>query len=109
MAHFHTYENTLRAYINLTDASVRCCADPTTGPPACTVPCNTTLDYCFKEFGTFNSVYNMDILSDCLGDPQTSQQLGHTDFINFSSPPLTAAGTTTPTSITLRGDSWPVG
>ena len=113
VAHFHTYENTLHAYRSTTPANGgRCCSAPDMSPPDCTAPCATILQYCFKEYGTNNSFSDDYTLGDCLGISGSSGILENdTDYIDFSSPPLTDTGPATDTSISLAGDrtnTWPV-
>ena len=108
VALFHTYENPMHAYVDLISLKLKCCKEPPTMPP-CTRSCNTTLDYCFRILipGSIN-LHNP--LSDCLSPgPETSGLLEDTDYIDYSTPPLTANGAPTPTSMTLRGDTWNVG
>ena len=105
---FNTYENPMHAYVDLSKLILKCCKKM---PPMfpCTASCDTTLDYCFREFNASSvSIYNP--LSDCLSPgPETSGLLEDTDYIDYSTPPLTADGTPTLTSMTLRVDSWNVG
>ena len=110
VAHFHTYENTLHAYRSTTPANGRCCSAPDMSPPNCTAPCATILQYCFKEYGTNNSFSDDYILGDCLGRGVISGILENdTDYIDYSSPPLTDTDKDTPTTISLRKGIWPVG
>ena len=98
----------MHAYVDLIGVKLKCCKEPPPMPP-CIHPCNTTLDYCFRTIST-RSININDPLSDCLSPgPETSGLLEDTDYIDYSTPPLTADGTPTPTSMTLRGDSWNVG
>ena len=98
----------MHAYVDLIGLKLKCCKEPPSMPP-CTHPCNTTLDYCFRTIST-ESINIHNPLSDCLSPgPETSGLLEDTDYIDYSTPPLTADGTPTPTSMRLRGDSWNVG
>ena len=106
-AFFHTYENPLHAYVALYHPKLKCCKGPPPQPP-CTHSCDTRLDYCFREFSA-GSVNVHTPFVDCLSPPETSGLLEDTDYIDYSTPPLTAGGIPTPTSITQRGDTWHVG
>ena len=106
-ASFHTYDNPMHAYLDVSGPELKCCKEPQSISP-CTNSCDTTLDYCFREFSA-GSVNIYTPFVQCLSDPETSGLLEDTDYIDYSTPPLTADGTLTPISMTLRGDSWNVG
>ena len=106
-AFFHTYENPLHAYVDLLQIKLKCCKGPPPEPP-CTHSCDTTLDYCFREFSA-RSVNVYTPFVDCLSPPETSGLLEDTDYIDYSTPPLTAGGIPTPITITQRRDTWHVG
>ena len=108
-AFFHTYENPMHAYVvDILHFKLKCCKEPPTMPP-CTHSCDTTLDYCFGKF-TVDSIRIYSRLSDCLSPgPESSGLLEDTDYIDYSTPPLTAGSNPTPTSMTVRGDTWNVG
>ena len=108
VVYFHTYENSLHSFANTSSSPIeaRCCDGQ--GNQNCTEPCNTILNYCFKESGTVNNFTNDDtILADCVGDTRSSTELVEAmDKIDFSDPPLTINGIATWKSIANRGDIW---
>ena len=104
---FHFYENSLHSFIN-TSASpftAHCCDGHN-----CTGPCNTVLNYCFKEVGTVNSFDDdSTILHDCVGSGRSLTELVEpSDSIDFSDPPLSISGSPTWSSLSKRGNVWPV-
>ena len=107
---FHTYENSFHSYMDTSSSPItpQCCDGQDF--PDCTGPCNTILNYCFKQFGSASNFSEDEtILSDCL-DVQLSltELVDPIDIIDFSDPPLTVSGSTTWTRITNRGTVWPV-
>ena len=98
----------MHAYVDFIDLKLKCCKEPPSVPP-CTHSCNTTLEYCFREY-SIDSININNPFVDCLSPgPKSSGLLEDIDYIDYSTPPLTADGTPTPTSMTLRGDTWNVG
>ena len=110
LAEFHSYKNSLHSYLNMTSDPImpQCCDGRET--PNCTEPCNTFLNYCFKEIGTGNNFTNdAHILEGCLDETRSLTQLMEPmDHIDFSDPPLTEAGTPTWSTMANRDDIWKV-
>ena len=106
-AFFHTYENPLHAYVDFSQIKLKCCKVPPPEPP-CNYSCDTTLDYCFRKFNAGSVNIHAPFVG-CLSPPETSGLLEDTDYIDYSTPPLTAGGILIPTSMTQRGDTWHVG
>lgn len=107
---FHTYENSLHSYMDTSSSPIKpqCCDGQDF--PDCEGPCNTILNYCFKQFGS-SSNFSEDetILSDCLDVTLSLTELVEPiDIIDFSDPPPTVSGSDTRTRITNRGAVWPV-
>ena len=105
-AFFHSYKNTLHAYADIQQVKLKCCEGPPPMPP-CNHSCDTTLNYCFREFST-KSVNLSKPLEDCVNDHETSGLLEDTDYIDYAIPPRTADGNFTAISMKLRGDTWHV-
>lgn len=106
VAHFHTYENTLHSFVDNSSSPFKgqCCDGHN-----CSEPCNTILNYCFKEFGTANGISeDGTILNDCLETRSSTELVEALDYIDYSDPPLTISNTITWKSIAHRGDSWKV-
>ena len=110
VADFHTYNNSLHSFVN-TSASPftsHCCDGR--DAPDCTDPCNTVLNYCFKEVGAVNSFANdSTVLRGCMtGGGSLTELVERTDNIDFSKPPLSVSGAPTRRSLSNRGPLWPV-
>lgn len=106
VAHFHIYENKLHSFVDTSSLPIKgqCCDGQN-----CTKPCNTILNYCFKEFGTFNDIKeDEEILNDCLEIRSSTELSEALDYIDYSDPPRTISNITTWTSIAHRGMSWNV-
>ena len=108
-ADFVTYNNSLHAYWNAMTGKGSCC-DGNDFPTNCSDPCETSLRYCFKKYGTQNDITeDGNIASDCLGIRTSDILQEPIDYIDYSMPPLTLFNTTSPTSLTLSsGEPWPV-
>ncbi|CAI8034463.1 hypothetical protein GBAR_LOCUS19394 [Geodia barretti] len=111
VADFHTYNNSLHSFVN-TSASpftTHCCDGR--DAPDCTDPCNTVLNYCFKEVGAVNSFANdSTVLRGCMtGGGSLTELVERTDNIDFSKPPLSVSGAPTRRSLSNRGPLWPGG
>ena len=110
MAVFHTYKNLPHSYLNTSSSPFepQCCDGREF--LNCTDPCNTILNYCFKEAGTINNFSDDDnILDECIDDTRSLTELMQPmDDIDFSDPPLTISDLPTWSSVGNRGDYWPV-
>ena len=111
-ADFVTYNNSLHAYYDAMTGNGSCC-DGNDFPTNCSDPCQTSLRYCFKNYGTENDISedgNITSSTDCLGIVRTSGMLQEsTDYIDYSMPPLTLFNKTSQTSLTLSpSEPWPV-
>ena len=108
-ATFVTYNNSLHSYWN-TESGTGSCCDGNDFPTNCTGPCNTVLQYCFRDYGTEDFIDDEGFITGCLEPLQSSRVLQEpTDYIDYSIPPLTLSNTATRSVLTLvDNDPWPV-
>ena len=110
MADFIKYKNSLHSFVDISawPDTAQCCDGRE--PGNCTDPCDTILNYCFKEAGSVDQFTDDDtVLLDCIGETRNLNELRTPmDCIDFSDPPFTVSGAATWSSISNRRSVWTV-